>query len=120
MKSLHSRSLRLRSLSGLRPCRRAARAISAAGVDAQARRWDRPGAGARTQRALKRIEKLEYQLSLERRLSVLEARSVDAETKFERGIPLAASEWIELCERLRQPLRMDDWPPAHSTWRGGR
>lgn len=72
----------------------------------------------------KRLNRLEYQLSLERRLAALEkcagGSHLDAADKFERGRPLAEQEYFELCERLRAPLRIGVWSPSHASWRCGR
>jgi hypothetical protein len=70
----------------------------------------------------RRLDAIEQQQHFAERLAKLEARAPgsDAETKFERGQPLGANEWLTLCERIRAPLRLGVWAPPHSSWRAGR
>jgi hypothetical protein len=60
---------------------------------------------------------------MERRIAALEAGVAKGDpvaARLERGDAVSEREWLTLCERIRAPLRLGVWQPAHSTWRAGR
>ena len=78
--------------------------------------------GVRCAEIERRLDAIEERQQFEARLARLEfgAGGTEAEARFERGMPLAASEWEQLCARLRAPLRVGQWEPRFNSWRGGR